>query len=187
MEGLKLGKKPATQDDRDITFSVVRIGLPEIKVPSRFGHGTIFPNETWRMLGNGPDPTVHPGFGGAGDCVEAMMGHVTMEAAKLFRRQIPALAGKEAIAAYSAITGYVLDDESTDNGTDMRDAMRTCSLPSPSASNSRSSRGASSTTGKTGMCPLSESRLSTADTASRCSAARHWALPEPCLGPNALV
>jgi hypothetical protein len=119
---LKLGKRPFVPSPRDFTVAQLldaqAVTLP--KAPARFGHGTMF--KDWGMLGNGPDPTVHPGFQGAGDCFFAGAAHETMETLKIARRAV-SITGKEVISDYSAVTGYVLDDESTDQGTYVREGM----------------------------------------------------------------
>jgi hypothetical protein len=124
-----LGKKPATKDDRDITFAALKAASPGLvlpKPPTNFGHGLIFGDgegtNDWEMNGNGPDDTVEPGFQGAGDCVWAAFGHITREWNKVAGHTVH-VTGKESISDYSAQTGYVLNDNSTDNGTDMRSAM----------------------------------------------------------------
>jgi hypothetical protein len=76
----------------------------------------------WEMLGNGPDDTVAPGFEGAGDCVWAGGDHETMLAVAGAGGKV-AFTGANAIADYSACTGYVIGDDSTDKGTDPRAAM----------------------------------------------------------------
>jgi hypothetical protein len=117
-----LGKKPAVHKPEDIKFSLLKETTPlPVRLPARFGHGTAFTD--WLMLANGPDDSVFPGFEGAGCCVESMMGHTTMEAAKIHRRVVPRITGSEVIKAYSDITGYNLDDPNTDQGTYMHDAM----------------------------------------------------------------
>lgn len=121
MAELKLGKKPATHDERDLLFSQFLVSTALPKVPARFGHGTAFSN--WQMLGNGPDDTVEPGFQGAGDCVFAGAGHETMLWNKLGGKKVSIL-GKNSISDYSAVTGYVIDDDSTDQGTDVRTALK---------------------------------------------------------------
>lgn len=126
MAGL-LGKKPATQDLKDIRFSLLREAAaevtPVIKVPTRFGHGTIFSGTRWQMLGNGPDNSVAPGFKGAGCCVWSTYGHIAMEAAKINRHTLH-IGGAQTIQDYASSTGYVIGDDSTDNGTDMREGMK---------------------------------------------------------------
>ncbi len=125
----KLGKQPATKDDRDIKFSalVKAAGVTLPKPPPTFGHGQIYHDGEaagdWMMNGNGPDDTVHHGFQGAGDCVFACGAHTTRESAKLGGHTLT-ITGKESIADYSAVTGYVVDDDNTDQGTNMRDAMK---------------------------------------------------------------
>jgi hypothetical protein len=74
------------------------------------------------MLGNGPDETVQPGFQGAGDCVFAGGDHETMVTNRLAGRTVT-FSGANALADYSAVTGYVLGDESSDQGTDVRTAL----------------------------------------------------------------
>ena len=75
------------------------------------------------MLGNGPDDSVAPGFQGAGDCVFAMISNAIRLANAVAGNPTVPIDGKQAIAAYSEVTGYVLDDESTDQGTDMHTAL----------------------------------------------------------------
>ena len=125
-----LGKKPATKDPRDITFGSLKAadGLVLPQPPPTFGHGSIYqdgedPRHDWDMNGNGPDDTVHPGFQGAGDCAFACAGHIVREINKVQGHLIE-ITGKESIGDYSAVTGYVVDDNSTDQGTDMRDLMK---------------------------------------------------------------
>lgn len=117
----KLGKQAATRDDRDLTYTVVKAGATLPKPPARFGHGTMF--HDWQMLGNGPDDSVQPGFQGAGNCVFAGGGHETMETNKLAGKIIP-ITGKQAISDYSTVTGYVIGDDNTDQGTNVRDALK---------------------------------------------------------------
>lgn len=121
MAELKLGKKPFVPDERDLLFSQFRVAATLPKVPARFGHGTAFSN--WQMLGNGPDDTVEPGFQGAGDCVFAGAGHETMLWNKLGGKKISIL-GKNSISDYTAVTGYVIGDDNTDQGTDVRTALK---------------------------------------------------------------
>jgi hypothetical protein len=119
----KLGKKPATVDERDITFQLLKDAFP-IKFPvppNRFGHGLAY--KDWRMLGNGPDDSVEEGFQGCGCCVLSDAAHVTMLTNKLAGHDVK-FTGKEVVKAYSDITGYVIGDDSTDQGTEMREALK---------------------------------------------------------------
>lgn len=120
----KLGKKPATRDDRDIRFGAVlapaAMSLPQ--PPARFGHAGMYRGDGWGMMGNGPDDTVAPGFQGAGDCVFAGAAHETMETNRLAGRTVT-FTGANAISDYSAVTGYRVGDDSTDRGTDVRNAL----------------------------------------------------------------
>lgn len=117
---LPLGKNQFVPSSHDFTMSAVFDGQTLPQAPSRFGHGSMF--KDWLMLGNGPDNTVRPGFGGAGNCVFAGGCHETMETARLGGHLIH-FTGANAIADYSAVTGYVVGDPSTDNGTYVRDAL----------------------------------------------------------------
>lgn len=124
----RLGKLPATPDARDITFKAIRTGQTLPTPPANFGHGTIYHDgensrTDWDMNANGPDDTVEPGFQGAGDCVFACGAHTTRETNKLAGKTVM-ITGKESIADYSAVTGYRIGDDSTDNGTDMRVALK---------------------------------------------------------------
>ncbi len=123
-----LGKKPHVADPRDFQAAdfLDTTALPT--PPANFGHGRIFADgedilADWGMNGNGPDDTVEAGFQGAGDCVWAAAAHTTRAVAKVQHRTVT-ITGKETISDYSAATGYVLDDPSTDNGTDMRASMK---------------------------------------------------------------
>ena len=123
----KLGKTPFVPDSRDITFKELKAGVTLPKPPANFGHGSIFGDgegaKDWQMNGNGPDDTVQPGFQGAGDCVFACGAHTTRETNKLGGHNVT-ITGKESISDYSAVTGYVIGDDNTDQGTDMRVAMK---------------------------------------------------------------
>lgn len=124
-KGLRLGGKPSPADHRDLTFSQFRDPeVAQITVPPRFGHrGLSERRQPWGMMGNGPDDTVQPGFGGAGDCVLADGVHQTMlwnaEAGRTIK-----FTGRNAIDAYSAVTGYVIGNPATDQGTNIRQALK---------------------------------------------------------------
>lgn len=121
MSERKLGKKPFHADTRDLKLE--RYLTDELPTaPARFGFGRLYPE--WGMLGNGPDDTVKPGFDGAGDCVFASAAHQTMIWNKVRHGHDVAFDGKSVIADYSAVTGYVIGDESTDQGTEIREALK---------------------------------------------------------------
>lgn len=119
---LPLGKKEFVPSPHDFKLSAVAAaaGWTFPDAPPRFGHGSMFKN--WEMLGNGPDDSVVPGFKGAGNCVLAGGDHETRETAKLGGK-IVTFTGANAIADYSAVTGYVIGDDSTDQGTEVRKAL----------------------------------------------------------------
>lgn len=118
-EQLRLGKRPYRPDSRDLTVKAV-FAEPLPEPPARFGYGEAYPD--WQMLGNGPDPTVAAGFGGCGDCVFAGAAHETMLWNHEAGREVT-FDGKAVVSDYSAVTGYVVGDENTDQGTDVRDAL----------------------------------------------------------------
>lgn len=115
-----LGKLPATLDSRDLRAArlLAQAALPT--PPPRFGHGYSY--KDWSMLGNGPDDSVAPNFPGCGDCVFADAGHITMLTNKLARHPIQ-ITGKEVVSDYSALTGYVIGNDASDQGTEMREAL----------------------------------------------------------------
>lgn len=120
---LHLGKLPYTPDSRDLKIEDYVNLDARIRVPWNLGHEDKMPQPRL-MLGNGPDPSVAPSFQGAGDCVFAFIINAIRLSYGISGKPQPPFTGKEAIAAYSEVTGYVLNDQSTDNGTDMRAALK---------------------------------------------------------------
>lgn len=109
---MKLGKKPATYDGRDLRLADYRVTSHTVPHhPPVFGHEKLV--QTWGVLGND----------NVGDCVFAGAAHETMLwTAEALR---PASFTDTAVLAdYSAVTGYVPGDESTDRGTDVRQALK---------------------------------------------------------------
>lgn len=119
---LHTGKHPFVPDARDLKAEDYVDLAATIHVPWNLGHEDRMPQPRL-MFGNGPDNSVAPGFGGAGDCVLAFIANAIRLASAIGGRPIPPITGKEAIAAYSEVTGYRIGDASTDNGTDMRTAL----------------------------------------------------------------
>jgi hypothetical protein len=117
---LMMGKKPASYDRRDLKFRDFLVPARLPTPPAQFGLGTLF--QDWSMLGNGPDDSVQPGFQGAGDCVFAGADHETMLWNKEAGHPV-SFTGANAIADYFAVTGYVVGDANTDQGTDVRTAL----------------------------------------------------------------
>lgn len=70
----------------------------------------------WGMLGNGPDPA-WPQINPVGDCAICTPLHQIMAWLKLNGVDFP-VTPEDAIALYSAITGYNPDDPTTDQGSD---------------------------------------------------------------------
>lgn len=107
---LKLGKKPASYDHRDLLLSSY-IHLPSLPpIPDDFGHENLIGD--WGMLGNDM----------AGDCVLAGGDHETMLWNKEAGKNVT-FTTENALSDYSALTGYNPNDPNTDQGTDMRQAM----------------------------------------------------------------
>ena len=123
MSALKLGKRPATYDPRDLRYAAFRSTLPVPTPPAVFGHGNDFVGEGWLMLGNGPDDTVHPGFEGCGDCAWAGPAHETMELCQNAGRPVPKFTGKSVVEEYSAYCGYDPETGANDEGSDVRDVL----------------------------------------------------------------
>lgn len=114
---LKLGKKPATHDDRDLLFAkyaTAQLPTP----PAEFGHETLYGAKAWGMLGNDQ----------WGDCAWAGPAHETMilttEGAK------PATFTTESVLSdYSAGTGFDPNagpsgSNPTDQGSEVRDVLK---------------------------------------------------------------
>lgn len=121
---VRLGKREAQPSDQDFRYALLReaVDIAWPLIPTRFGHGLLFHGE-WGMYGNGPDPTVAPGFEGCGDCVLAGADHEHRLAHKVIKGTDLPFSGATAVADYSAVTGYVVGDDATDQGTYVKDAM----------------------------------------------------------------
>lgn len=125
---MKLGKKPATYDSRDIRYADVRptgLTLPKAPAPGG-GYGRDFTD--WLMLGNGPcdDGSVESAWAayqGAGDCAWAGPAHEEMEACKNAGRPIPAFTCLNILQQYAAYSGYNLQTGANDAGSSVRDVL----------------------------------------------------------------
>lgn len=118
MSELRLGKRPATPDRRDLLFANYRespIGLPKT-----FGYGHLV--KDWQMLGNGPDPQMPASFKGAGDCYWAGTAHQVMVWAAAAGAKVPTFKTVDVLAAYAS-TGYDPRTGAGDNGTDVRKGL----------------------------------------------------------------
>lgn len=85
------------------------------------------PASSWLMLGNGPDNSIPnlPNFGGCGDCTVAGMGHMIDQVEWYAQSHTPAtVTGAQAVAAYSAITGYNPANGSNDNGAELQQVLQ---------------------------------------------------------------
>jgi hypothetical protein len=133
MTTLKLGKRPATYDHRDLRFSDVRSGvsLPHIPKPGG-GYGMDFGATGWLMLGNGPcdDGSVTDqssyAYQGAGDCAWAGPGHETMEFDKNAGRPVAKFTCKNILDQYAQYLGLKDAselDSNNDQGSDVREVL----------------------------------------------------------------
>ena len=118
MAGLPLGKRPATEDRRDLLFGtyVREAALPT--PPAQFGHETLFPPKGWGMLGNDE----------WGDCAWAGPAHETMLLST--EGGDPAsFTTAGVLADYAAGTGFDPNagppgGNPTDKGSDVRQVLR---------------------------------------------------------------
>lgn len=111
MPEYKLGKLPAEPRPTDFKFSELAAGVALPNVPSRWGHGTAFSN--WEMLGNDR----------YGDCVWAGAAHEHMLFNKVIQHQDVVFDDQSVLGDYSAVTGFDPNDQSTDKGTNVHDAL----------------------------------------------------------------
>lgn len=105
----KLGKLPARHDRRDLVYA--SYAATTLHAP-RTVKANLRAFSDWGMLGNDS----------VGDCVLAGGDHETMLWDKLGGKQVE-FGPQDAIADYSAITGYDPNDPSTDRGTDVHNAL----------------------------------------------------------------
>lgn len=107
----KTGKLAPTYDRRDLLFTEFKNGpLKLSKASVGFGHQALVPS--WGMLGNDR----------LGDCAAAGPCHEHMLWTSLQGKAAP-FGDEQAIALYSAVTGYNPADPSTDRGTNVRDML----------------------------------------------------------------
>lgn len=107
--GVTLGKRPATHDPRDIQYAAITAGLTAPKADTR----NVETFDDWGMLGN---DTV-------GDCVFAGGDHETMLWTQEGGHQAH-FTPSTALGDYSAVTGYDPRSPASDQGTDVRTALK---------------------------------------------------------------
>jgi hypothetical protein len=118
MPTLKLGKKPATDDSRDLLFSTYLDATKLPPVPAQFGHEALFGPKAWGMLGNDE----------WGDCAWAGPAHETMLLSK--EGDKPAsFTTAGVLSDYSAGTGFdphagPPEHNPTDKGSNVRDVLK---------------------------------------------------------------
>lgn len=113
---LKTGKKDPTYDKRDFRYAQLAKSVA-ITPPNNFGHGKSFAD--WGMLGNDK----------YGDCVIAGGDHEVMLLNNLAAGgqtglEVVKFTEDNALSDYSAVTGFKKDDPSTDQGTEVRQALK---------------------------------------------------------------
>src|SRR5580765_9010090 len=103
MSDLKLGKMPAAPRPTDFRFAELGATIQLPTVPSRFGHGSAYPD--WKMFGNDQ----------YGDCVWAGAAHEHMLFNKVVHGKDVLFDDDCVLADYAAVTGFDAGDPSTDN------------------------------------------------------------------------
>lgn len=107
----RLGKRPATRDDRDLLFAKYRADtLPP--APVGFDH-TALVQHPWQMLANDR----------YGDCAIAGPAHETMLLNAAAGRQVE-FNDEVVLDAYSVITGFDPNDPASDQGSNVRDVLK---------------------------------------------------------------
>ena len=108
---MKLGKKPARHDKRTLLFEnyLDKAALPV--PPATFGHDDLV-KSPWQMLGNDR----------FGDCVFAGAAHETM-LWNAERKQTAIFNDACVLGDYAAVTGFSAADPSSDQGTNVLDAL----------------------------------------------------------------
>lgn len=119
---LRLGKKPATPDPRDIKLSeIVDVELVHAKpyVPHDKGY-------VRQMYSNGPDSTapIQIRQTGIGCCEFSRMSNAIQLMRHAAGKKAARLNGTTCQQAYSEVTHYVLGDDATDQGTDMGESAK---------------------------------------------------------------
>jgi len=118
MPALKLGKTPATADERDLLFANYLDASELPPAPAEFGHETLFAAKDWGMLGNDQ----------WGDCAWAGPAHETMLLST--EGGHPATFTTAGVLSdYSACTGFNPDagpsgHNPTDKGSNVRDVLQ---------------------------------------------------------------
>lgn len=109
MHGMR-GKLPARADSVKLRFSHVFNASALPTPPLVFGHQNLMAGGNWFMLGNDA----------AGDCVFAGAAHETMLWSMEGGAPRARFTIRDVLSDYSALTGYVPGEPSTDQGTDMQ-------------------------------------------------------------------
>jgi hypothetical protein len=136
MTSYKLGKRAArsyTSDHTPIANLLKTIPSGTIPpIPKTFGHGYDFGATSWGMQGNGPcdDGSIAQGtyaYNGAGDCADAAIAHIFMEAAKDAGRPVPKFTCASTLdnyAEYLGVGSHANLNSNNDEGTDLQDFLK---------------------------------------------------------------
>jgi len=108
---MKLGLRPFKRDARDLWFASYRTGAVLPRKPAHFGHENLIAQ--WEVLGNDR----------FGNCVWAGAAHETMLWNAMAGRTVT-FTEEGVLSDYSACTGFRADDPDSDQGTDLREAMK---------------------------------------------------------------
>ena len=109
---MKLGKAPARPRATDLLFATYRTSAPLPKRPRTFGHDAIIPTNGWKTLANDR----------VGCCVFSGFAHMVMLWNKIRGVDVE-FSDESVLSDYAAVTGYTPKDPSTDQGTDVHDAL----------------------------------------------------------------
>lgn len=116
----KLGRKPNSGKPR-VYLTAGHVPTHYTPPPTLDRYSAISA-DSWGMDGNGPDPTNPPDVpDGAGDCTIADVDHETKLVEVAAGNAEVSSTATEALAGYSAVTGFNPADPSTDQGAEMQD------------------------------------------------------------------
>ena len=108
----KLGAHKSQPDARDFQYAAYRSSSLPV-VPAIWGFDNVIPRGSWGMLGNDQ----------YGDCVWAGAAHEHILENAVAGRSVQ-FTTSGVLSDYSAVTGFTPDDPSTDNGTEIRTALK---------------------------------------------------------------
>jgi hypothetical protein len=110
----KLGAQPITHDPRTLRFADYTPTLGLLDPPKARDWLQVIPENQWGVLANDR----------YGCCVESAAGHMEQMWSKAKTGKEQVVTDDQVIQAYSAITGFIEGDTTSDQGTDPMDALR---------------------------------------------------------------